>query len=107
MHYTGRLPLDVRLLILLYTIFLTAEVPFSGEASIGNRTFYRYGGHIELIVFKKYYGMPSGHENDPIYSHQYVRGLFGPIFLFKKDRCAVFGCNNDILVINFFSRNIQ
>ena len=25
----------------------------------------------------------------------------------KKDRCAVFGCNNDILVITFFSRNIQ
>ena len=25
----------------------------------------------------------------------------------KKDRCAVFGCNNDILVITFFSINIQ
>ena len=25
----------------------------------------------------------------------------------KKNRCAVFGCNNDILVITFFSRNIQ
>ena len=48
-----------------------------------NRPFYRYGGHIELIGFKKYHGMPGGHENDPIYSHQYVRGLFGPIFLFK------------------------
>ena len=52
--------------------------------------------------------MPRGHEHDPIYSHQYayVSALFGPIFAFKKkekivmrkkDRCAVFGCNNDRL----------
>ena len=27
-----------------------------------NRSFYRYGGHIELIQFKEYYGMPRGHE---------------------------------------------
>ena len=27
-----------------------------------NRPFYRYGGHIELIRFKEYYGMPRGHE---------------------------------------------
>ena len=27
----------------------------------GNRPFYRYGGHIELIRFKEYYGMPKGH----------------------------------------------
>ena len=36
----------------------------------------------------------------------YIRALFGPIFLYvflekdcneKKDRCAVFGCNNDRL----------
>ena len=26
----------------------------------GNRPFYRYGGHIELIRFKQYYGMPGG-----------------------------------------------
>ena len=30
--------------------------------------FYRYGGHIEFIRFKEYYGMPRGHELDPIYS---------------------------------------
>ena len=40
--------------------------------------------------------MPRGHEHDPIYSHQYLRALFGPIFLYvfvekdcdgnKKDR---------------------
>ena len=26
-----------------------------------NRPFYRYGGQIEFISFKKYYGMPRGH----------------------------------------------
>ena len=26
-----------------------------------NRPFYRYGGQIEFIRFKKYYGMPRGH----------------------------------------------
>ena len=46
-----------------------------------NRPFYRYGGHIELIRFKEYYGMPRVHKHDPIYSHQYLRALFGPIFL--------------------------
>ena len=32
-----------------------------------NRPFYRYGGHIELIRFKEYYGVPRGHEHDPLY----------------------------------------
>ena len=72
----------------------------------GNRPFYWYGSHIELIGFKEYYGMPRGHQQDPVYSRQYVCGLFGPIFLKvflekdcngKKDQCAVFGCNNDRL----------
>ena len=40
--------------------------------------------------------MPRGHEHDLIYSHQYLRALFGPICE-KKDRCAVFGRNNDRL----------
>ena len=31
-----------------YILFLTAEVPFSGGASIGNRPFNRYGGYNEL-----------------------------------------------------------
>ena len=26
-----------------------------------NRPFYRYGGHIEFIRFKEYYGMPREH----------------------------------------------
>ena len=46
-----------------------------------NRPFYRYGGHIELIGFNEYYGMPRAHEHDLVYSHQYLRALFGPIFL--------------------------
>ena len=25
------------------------------------RPFYRYGGHIEFITFKEYYGIPRGH----------------------------------------------
>ena len=48
-----------------------------------NRPFYRYGGHVELIGFKEYYGMPRGHEDDPVYLNQYLRALFGPIFLFS------------------------
>ena len=39
-----------------------------GLVLYSNRPFYRYGGHIELIGFKEYYGMPRGHEHDPIYS---------------------------------------
>ena len=30
---------------------------------------YRYGGHIEFIRFEEYYGMPRGHEHDPIYRY--------------------------------------
>ena len=29
--------------------------------AISNGPFYRYGGHIEFIRFKEYYGMPKGH----------------------------------------------
>ena len=36
-----------------------------------NRPFYRYGGHIELIRFKEYYGMPRGA------LAQYLRAPFG------------------------------
>ena len=31
--------------------------------TLANRPFYRYGGHIELIRFKKYFRMPRGHEH--------------------------------------------
>ena len=39
-----------------------------GDVQMANRPFYRYGGYIQLISFKEYYGMPRGHELDPIYS---------------------------------------
>ena len=45
-----------------------------------NRPFYRYGSHIELIGFKEYYGMPRGHEDDPVYLNEYLRALFGQFF---------------------------
>ena len=31
-----------------------------------NRPFCRYGGHIELIRFKEYYGMSRGHVHDQL-----------------------------------------
>ena len=72
-----------------------------------NRPFYRYVGHIELIGFKEDNGMPKGHEHDPIYPQQYLRALFGPIFLY------VFLARNidvlclDVKMIAFFPRNIH
>ena len=57
--------------------------------------------------------MPRGHEHDPIYSHQYLRALFGPIFLYvflEKDyngkKKIVVPCLG-VIMIAFFSRNIQ
>ena len=54
---------------------------FEGLLINGSSLIYRYGGHIKLIAFKEYYGMPRKHEHDLIYSHQYLRALFGLIFL--------------------------
>ena len=45
---------------------------YSGEVKwCSNRPFYRYGGHIEFIRFKEYYGMPRGA------LAQYLCALFG------------------------------
>ena len=79
-----------------------------------NRPCYEYSGHIEFITFKEYYGMPRGHEHDPIFwlsicmhalwanfslSFPWKRLLWG-----KKDCCAMFAW----LIMNaFFLRNIQ
>ena len=69
---------------------------------IQHKQYNRCGGHIELIRCKEYYGIIK---YDPIYS-LIVYALFGPIFLQavlekdvmgSKNRCAVFGCNNDRL----------
>ena len=58
----------------------------------GNRPFYRYGSHIELIRFKEYYGMPRGHEHDP------KKIVMGKRILVP---CL------DAITIAFFQRNIQ
>ena len=34
--------------------------------NIFNGPLYRYGGHIKLIRFNEYYGIPRGHEHDPV-----------------------------------------
>ena len=47
-----------------------------------NRPFYLYGGHIELLRFKEYYGMPRGHEHFPIYSLS-IYARFSGQFFFK------------------------
>ena len=74
--------------------------------SLENGPLYRYGGHIELIRFNQIYGIPRGHERDPIYSLSIYARFPGQFFfkfsqkkivMGKKDRCAVFGCNNDRL----------
>ena len=36
---------------------------------------------LNSVRFEEYYGMSKGHEPYPKYSHQYLRALFGPIFL--------------------------
>ena len=41
-----------------------------------NRPFYRYGGHIELIRFKEYYGMPRGRMS----MIRYTRSAFTRVF---------------------------
>ena len=67
---------------------------------------YRYGGHIELVRFKEYYGMPGGHKHILIYSLSINVPLSGYFFLTfslnkivmgKKDRSAVVGCKDDRL----------
>ena len=71
-----------------------------------NRPFYRYGGHIELIGFKEYYGMPGGMSTISYTCISIYARFLGEFFLTfskkkiemrKNDRCAVFGCNNDRL----------
>ena len=63
----------------------------------------RDGGHIELIRFKEYYGIPRGHEHFSFVFLSALGTFFFKVFLEldsdgKKDPCAVlFGCNNDRL----------
>ena len=41
-----------------------------------NRPFYRYGGHIELIQFKEYYGIPWGNEHISFVFSSSFRDMF-------------------------------
>ena len=50
------------------------------ETIFNNIPFYQYGGRVESPGFKEHYGMPRGHWHDPMYSHQYLRALFGANF---------------------------
>ena len=78
-----------------------------------NRPFYRYGGHNEFIRFKEYYGMPRGHEHDPIYSLSiYARAFranFSLSFPRKRllwEKKIVVPCL-DVIMVALFPRNIQ
>ena len=48
----------------------------SKDGHCGNRPFYRYGCHIELIRFKEYYRMPRGHEHISFVFSSAFRGIF-------------------------------
>ena len=66
---------------------MTRSVAGLGNArkvTIENRPFYLYGGHIELNRFKEYYGIPRGHEHDPLYSLSIKNMVLYCIFLGKK-----------------------
>ena len=52
--------------------------------NIFNDIFYRYGGHIELIRFNEYYGIPRDHKLDPFSRLVLVFMLLHCIFLGKK-----------------------
>ena len=77
-----------------------------------NRPFYRYGGHIELIRFKEYYGMPRGYEPDPIYSLSIYSRFSGQFFFkfsqkrlqWEKEIVVPFFY---VIMIAFFPRNTQ
>ena len=43
---------------------------------VGDRPFYRYGGHTELIRFKEYYRMPRGHEHISFVFSSAFRDIF-------------------------------
>ena len=50
---------------------------------LANRPFYRYGGHIEFITFKEYYGIPRGRSLS-IYGAFRAKRELHCVFLGKK-----------------------
>ena len=76
-----------------------------------NRPFYRYGGHIEFIRFKEYYGMPTSKHN-PIYSFSIYAHFSGQFFFNFSKKKIVMGKKIvvlclDVMMIAFVPRNIQ
>ena len=52
--------------------------------NIFNDIFYRYGGHIELIRFNEYYGMPREHQHDPF--SRLVSSFYGPSLYISREK---------------------
>ena len=58
-------------------------------------------------------GCPGGYEHDPVYLHQYLRALFGSIFLYvflekhRNGRKKIVVPCLDVIMIAFFPRNIH
>ena len=52
---------------------------FPRTATVVSQYFYRYSGHIELIRFKEYYGMPRGHKHILIFSLSINARLSGTV----------------------------
>ena len=53
-------------LLVLYILYIMGKF---NSVSVLNRPFYRYGGHVELIRFKEYYGIPRG-------GHEHISSVF-------------------------------
>ena len=60
-----------------------------GDVQMANRPFYRYGGHIQLISFKEYYGMPRGAWAWPNILVQYLFSPFGSKQQKKKEAIKI------------------
>ena len=71
-----------------------------------NRPFYRYGGHIQLISFKEYYGMPRGAWTWSNILVQYLFSPFGSKQQKKKKQLKLWTLRRNWygLSLYFFSR---
>ena len=73
------------------TLRNTREKPLlAGYAGLDNalkvfRSFYLYGGHIELLRLNEYYGISRGHEHDLLYSLNIKNMVFHCISREKGD----------------------
>ena len=73
--------LQLIIYIFYHILLLIAFLPFKPFKNrlyyiYGNRPFYRYGGHIELIRCKEYYRMPRGHEHISFVFSSAFRDIF-------------------------------